>query len=179
MNILDIFIVVIILVTFLWGFKVGLIRQLLGLAALYIGIVIAVLGYESLGNAMKAMSPGFTVDASYAVAFLLITLVVTAILIGVTYAIYQHTTLPALGMFDQILGGFAGLLSGLLLLGMLMLVLHYGLLVDWGTANGTRDSLRIAQESSFLKPVLTQVSDLVVAFIRPWTANRTPAILDR
>ena|SRR5690348_13856700 len=178
MNILDIFIIVVILVTFLWGFKAGLIRQLLGVAALYIGIVIAVLGYESLGNAMKAMSPNFTIDASYAIAFLLITLVVTAILIGVTYAIYQHTSLSALGMFDQILGGVAGLLNGLLLLGMLMLVLHYGLLVDWGSANGTRDMLRIAQESSFLKPILTQVSDFVVALVQPWNSNRTPVILD-
>lgn len=168
MTIIDIIYILLLIGALLWGFKIALVRQLIGIAALYIALVIAALSNESTSTALQGLFRNMSLDALYATSFVLIVAVVTLTLYGLSYIIYHQTYINSLGIWDNVLGGFLGLIHGAILIGMIILFMRFAFFIDWGPSNGARDFLRVSLQSSLLTPLFSQLSTILVDTLKPW-----------
>lgn len=112
MNALDILFLALIIFLTLLGFYWGLIRQVLALAGLLVGVIVA----GRFGPVVAAWLSSFVADAllADALGFVLVVLFVSVVASLVASILRLFVGLLFLGQFDHLAGGVLGLLQGLL-----------------------------------------------------------------
>ncbi|MBD3348398.1 MAG: hypothetical protein GF400_04270 [Candidatus Eisenbacteria bacterium] len=120
MNVADLVIWVILIIGFFSGLARGFIRGLLGLAGLFLGIMLAVGYYRPLSAGLLSFLPGEQTPAivSFVVIFLAVVIVV-GIVAGL---VAKALRLATLGWLDRLLGGVLGIGIASVVLGVLLLL---------------------------------------------------------
>ena len=128
-NWLDWLLAVIVVLSVLSGASEGFVRGLVGLASLFVGLIVAAQGYHSFGNWLS--SHIHSSDVAHGVAFLVLFLLVVAvgaILAGIVQRLLKDA---GLAWFDRLLGLFFGLVRGVIMDAVvIMAMLAFGIKVE-------------------------------------------------
>lgn len=120
MNWLDIVLLVLLAVTFILGIRKGLIRQVVGIAAVIIGLIVAVYNYSYIADFYMDLVSNRVV--SQLLGFF--TVFIAVLLVGwLVAALLSKIMIGPLKFLNHILGGILGLLKGILIAGVIVFAL--------------------------------------------------------
>ncbi len=176
MNALDIAIVVLVLGGSTLGFLQGVLRQALGLLALYLAALLASQYYAVVGNALGWLFPA-TTAARASVAFLLVFVWAVLFLAWLTRRVYPAARILSIGIFDNILGAVLGLGTGAIVVCLSATGLRFAIGVPWPTYDHVRVGLEGLAQSSTLLPYVSYYAPTLYATLAPWFPGGVPAIL--
>lgn len=157
------------------GYSQGLWRQVLGLAAMYLGAIVASQYYFSLGAALQGSmktTPGL---ALHAVAFFIIMFLVMAILNYFALdATKMITRLPSL--IDHLGGMVLGLAATWILLTVIVSILPVMTISEWPGAEGAREVISVGVRDSILAHTVQSNLPMVLSSLKPWLPGGIPNI---
>ncbi len=171
----DVFSILVIFSGMMFGFNMGLVRQVVSVAGLYFGLVFASY-FQPQVTRLAAMMLGeassLTRDAI--LFFLVFTLVWMLINVGGHFSFRQAPRFmtPAL---DRVLGAILGSLTGVLAIVIITLLLSYATQVTWPQNNGLRSFLQGSIQASFLRPLFLSIIPTVANSLEPWLPRGLPA----
>ncbi|MDR0295638.1 MAG: CvpA family protein [Prevotellaceae bacterium] len=124
MILLDIIILLILVAAFIFGVMKGIIRQVFGLLALFLGVYCSFkFSYWAGGYIVQWFHTSEALTQGIAFALTFAVVVVAVILVGKLVA--RLISLAALGLFDKILGGLFGLLKFACILCVLLYIVQH------------------------------------------------------
>lgn len=179
-NWLDLVIIVLLLTGMAIGFTQGLVRQLIGLVALYIALVLATQFFRPLsqmfGDALNA--PPNTM--SNAIAFFFILFLAMGLINYFALDAYKSTKLKIVPFVDQLTGMVLGVASMWIVISVAINVLNFAVNTQiWpGNSEITRVLIKNGLETSRLAEVTFSTLPMIVGTIRPWLPSGLPAIFD-
>lgn len=179
-NWLDTAIIILLLTGMVIGFRQGLIRQLIGFAALYAALVLATEFFRGVsqvaGDALNT-APNTLTNAA---AFFLVLFVAMGIINFFGQDAYKSTKIHLVPFLDQITGLVLGVVSMWIILSIAMNVIMFAVNTQaWpGTAEIARNILKDGIEESRISPIASSTLPMIVSTIRPWLPGGLPAIFD-
>jgi membrane protein required for colicin V production len=179
-NWVDIVIIILLLTGMAIGFTQGLIRQLIGLVALYIGLVLATQFFRPLSQAGADVMNTAPNTLSNAAAFFVILIAAMSVINYFALDAYKSTKIRLIPFLDQITGIFLGVLSMWIVLSVAVNVLAFAANTQvWpGNSETFRLVLRNGLEQSRLVEVTSTTLPMIVSTIRPWLPGGLPALFD-
>ena len=153
----DLVIALALLAMFVVGYAQGLVRRLLGIAAIIFALILGAslrmpLG-DYLANQWRSISPAYSDMVAFGAVFL-----ATAVTLSIAIQLmYRPAPLfPKYPVLDEILGGILGVLEGILILIVILLILDpYYLRPDVGEAAAFGEFGLLRTLHGFLDPTLT------------------------
>lgn len=170
----DFVLVGLVLVGVIVGYMQGLLRQLIGLLAFYVGLVMASYLHGAVERWIDFFVPRMADVAQESLAFLGILALVYVTLHWLGQQAFPETRLMALGFLDQLGGMVIGFLVVGIQIGVGVLILRFlsGVLWIWG------DTIRLALvqaiEASSLMPAFQVYLTFVARTILPWLPAGLP-----
>jgi uncharacterized membrane protein required for colicin V production len=171
MNVVDVIFILLLLCGLALGFFQGTIKLLIAIIAFYVGLVLASLYFQVIGNFYRVRFNS-SAEVSQITAFATVLLVSFLLLTMAGLYTFRYAKMPAsLDFLDRIIGTLLGLLLGALFLGMLAVLLR-DLFVFRNTAGAlTFPVMQAFQEgvrSSFLAKFFgTNILTLIYTMVRP------------
>ncbi len=157
------------------GYYQGLWRQLIGLAALYLGAIVASQYYHLLGNGLKnslTTTPGMVLNA---IAFFAIMVVVVVVLnVLALDATKMIIRLPSL--VDHLGGMLLGLIGAWIALTIAVSILLVITLSGWADADGARQFIYLGVRNSLLAQATQSSLPTLLNSIKPWLPGGIPNI---
>jgi uncharacterized membrane protein required for colicin V production len=179
-NWIDIVILILLLSGMAIGFAQGLIRQLIGLAAMYIGLVLATQFFRPLSQAGADVMNTVPNTLSNAVSFFVILFIAMSLVNYFGLDAYKSTKVRLIPFLDQITGMFLGVVSMWIILSVAVNVLTFAANTQiWpGNSEPFRIMFRNGLEESRLAEVTSTTLPMIVSTIRPWLPGGMPALFD-
>jgi len=174
MNWFDLVLVVLVLAGVIVGYIQGLLRQLTGLSALYIGLVMASYFHGAVERWIDFFAPKMAHAAQESLAFLGILAVVYATLHWLGQQAFPETRLAALGVLDQLGGTVIGFLVVGVQIGVGVLILRFVSGVSWIRGDTVRLAIVQAIEASSLVPNFQTYLTFVARTLLPWLPAGLP-----
>jgi len=174
MNWFDFVLVVIVLVGVIAGYMQGLLRQLTGLIAFYIGLVMASYFHGTVEGWIDYFAPKMANVAQESLAFLAILALAYAILHWLGRQAFPETRLTALGFLDQLGGVMIGFLVVGIQIGVGVLILRFVSGVSWIRGDTVRLAFAQAIDTSYLVPNFQIYLNLVARTLIPWLPGGLP-----
>lgn len=171
MNGIDLLFILILLAGLALGFFQGTIKLLIAIIAFYVGIILASLYFQVVGNFFRVRFHS-TLEVSQITAFAVLLLVSFLLLTIAGLYTFRYARVPAsLDFVDRIVGTLLGLLLGTLFAGMLAILLQ-DLFVSRDVAGSVNFPIMQAFQrgvrSSFLVSFFgNQILPLIYASVRP------------
>jgi membrane protein required for colicin V production len=119
MNTLDIIVLIVICLMTIYGIWKGFIRQILSIAGIVVGYIVAVKYYADLASYLKLSDPNLAKIISFIILFVACVIVFAAL----AFLLNKVFKLPGLGMINTFFGGVIGFLKGFLVVALLVIVL--------------------------------------------------------
>jgi uncharacterized membrane protein required for colicin V production len=173
LNPYDALIVFALLVGVALGFIRGLVRMVLSLLVLYLGAVLAVTFYITLGRGINYIF-GLPREINEGMAFLLILVVTSVVINFVLRRTYKDTELPGVRQIDQLGGMIIGFFVTAIWIGFGILVLAFLLGASVTASEGARQNLIGYFRSSSLIPIFYDFLSVALATLRPWMPKGLP-----
>lgn len=154
----------------------GVVRQILLLAAVYFGIVLAAQYYLAAATGIALVIPGGDARAYGTVGLLLIFSIAVLAINAIGYLTYDSTKLPLLAAFDHVAGGALGVVSAWLFVTLLLTATDFGLTSTVGAVFSQRQGADVAaliQQSSLVQ-MLHNHMPILYASLRPWLPAGLP-----
>lgn len=174
MNWFDFLLLFLILVGVVVGFMQGMLRQLLGLLAFYVGLVTASYFQGGLVRWIDFFFPKMAEVAQDSLAFLAILALVYVTLHWLGQQAFPETRLASLGVLDQLGGMVIGFLVVGVQIGVGVSILKFVSGVSWIEGDTVRFALVQAIEASYLVPAFQIYLDFVGRTILPWLPAGLP-----
>ncbi|TAH50605.1 MAG: CvpA family protein [Chloroflexota bacterium] len=180
LNWLDLIILLLLLTGMAIGFAQGLVRQVIGLVALYIGLVLATQFFRPLsqltGDALNT-TPN---TLSNAVAFFAILFLAIGVINFFALDAYKSTKIRLVPAVDQVTGIALGVISMWIVLSVAVNVLDFAVHAQtWtGNAETARNIILNGLENSRLAEVTASTLPMIVTTIRPWLPGGLPTIFN-
>ena len=175
-NWVDIGISFMLLTGMLTGIRQGVIRQAILLGSVYVSTVLAAQYYSTTGDLLdyffRDSDPLARSFAAFALVFFLSLLAMN----WLGHTVYGNTRLPILPGADLVGGAALGLVSSWLLSSVALVILNYGLHVDWVGIEPTVLLVREQMRQSFLSPMIYSNLPLFVSALRPWLPAGLPSL---
>lgn len=178
-NWLDLILIFMLLVGMAIGYAQGLVRQLIGLAAVYIALVIATQFFVSLTQLVTSVTLSQPNTLSNALSFFAIALLTLFVLNLLGQDAYRQLKFKLPALLDHLAGIFLGVASMWIILTVVVNVLTFAANTQaWGNAEGYRVILNNGLTYSRIAEVTASTLPMIVATIRPWLPGGLPAIFD-
>jgi uncharacterized membrane protein required for colicin V production len=175
MNWFDFILVGLVLVGVIVGYMQGLLRQLTGLLALYIGLVMAAYFHGAVERRIDFFVPKMADVAQESLAFLAILALVYVALHWLGQQAFPETRLAALGFLDQLGGMVIGFLVVGVQIGVGLLIFRFLSGVSWIRGDTVRLAFAQAIEASPLVPTFQTYLAFVARTLLPWLPAGLPA----
>jgi hypothetical protein len=197
LNWLDLLILLLAILSLVVGFVQGMLRQVIGLAALYLATILGAQYHSLVAVWIRALTfqahPSRIVNA---VAFLIIVVVVTFLLSWLANDAYHSTreqsrvllrrkdaqSLPPMlkifALVDPIGGGIMALATLIIATSLVLSVLLFSVGEPWPGNESLRFTLSGGLNSSFLVPIFESFKDALLKAIIPWLPAGLPAIFN-
>jgi len=160
------------------GYMQGFVRQVLNLAAMYLGAILATQYYRLLSEFFGKIfftTPRPLLDA---VAFFIFFFGIEGLLNFLTADAYKSTRLT-FALIDRLLGAGVGLLSGWIALSLAVTILTFGVHTEaWGPLENLHLSLREGLDGSAFTAAFTGTMPVILNAIKPWLPTGLPAIFN-
>lgn len=178
-NWFDVVIFLIVAAGLLVGYTQGLLRQIIGLAALYLATIVATQYYIPFANLIynaMSLSPSRFVAV---VSFLAIFFVVSALINILASDAYQMTKLRIFPTIDQLGGSFLGLVTIVIILGLFLPILQFVSGETLPYFDNARVALVQGMQNSRLVPAFIYFRRDLLNAIAPWLPNgQIPSIFN-
>lgn len=178
-NWIDYVLIFMLLVGMAIGYAQGLIRELIGSAAVYVGLVIATQFFVPVTQGFATITrtpPNTLTNALSFFALLLLTIFVLNLLGHDAYKSLKFKLFPFL---DHLTGMVLGVLSMWVILTVMVNVLTFAINTQsWGSADGYRFILERGFTDSRIAEVTSTTLPMIVSTIRPWLPGGMPAIFE-
>jgi len=175
-NALDVAIFVALAGGLMLGFRRGVIRQLLGMAAFYVALVLGAQYHRIIGGWIMSMGSGATWVIVDALSFCMLFVVVLVIFNWVGYQVYSDTRITFLRALDNIAGAAFGLLTMVLELIIGLSILRFMVSVNWSEWESLRQEVLRLFTGSTVEDVFLNAAPGLFVLIRPWLPAGLPAI---
>ena len=116
MNWLDIVLAIFLIISFLVGLKIGLIKAVFSLAGLVLAVFLAGSFYHSLADKLTFVSENAAAILAYVIIFILVMLIVSVI----AWFLHKLAAAIMMGWINHLGGALAGFLVGCLFLGAIL-----------------------------------------------------------
>lgn len=178
-NWFDLLLILLLLVGAAVGYMQGIIRQIIGLAALYIALVLATQFFQPVAGGFSQFTKMPSNVLTNAVTFFVIFFVIVLIINFIAKDAYRSTRLQLVPWTDHIGGMILGLASMWALLTIAVSVLAFTTSTDtWIQAESVRLILRSGLESSRLAEYSEETLPVIINSIRPWLPTGLPALFE-
>lgn len=179
-NWIDYLLITLLLIGLAMGYAQGFIRQLVGLAAIYIGLVIATQFFVNLTLMFSALTKTPPNTLSNMISFFVILFAVIFIINLLGKDAYRKTRLKIFPLADHLLGMTLGVISMWVLIAVSINVLTFAVITEtWlGQAEGYRLILQNGVENSLIAEVTSTSLPMIVSTIRVWFPGSFPALFD-
>lgn len=174
-NTIDLVISVCMIMGMAAGFRQGLLRQAVDVAALYVAVVLAAQYYGLVG---AIVAPSLNLDPTTLASLTMFGVFVVAwvVLHGMSYLIYPSTTFSRLAIVDRIGGAGLGLAVGTAIVGVGLTLMVFILQAPWGMSYSDRQTLVNMVGSSRLDVLIQSVLPSFFNTLRPWLPRGLPAM---
>lgn len=176
-NWFDITLIALLIVGMAVGYSQGLVRQFIGLAAIYIGLVLGTQFFNVLARWLESIF--FTTPSTMinALAFFIILLGSIVIINLLAMDAYKSTRLRLVPALDHAGGMAVGLVSMWLLLTIVINVLIFATGAQaWLKGETLRLFLKAGLDGSQIVGLTSESLPMILASIRPWLPAGMPAI---
>lgn len=178
-NWLDLILIVFLLAGMAVGYAQGFVRQLIGLAAMYVSLVLATQFFRALSQLVGSLLKQPPNTLTNALAFFAILFVAMGIVNFLALDAYKSTRIRVLPLLDHTLGLVLGVASMWILASVVVSVLIFAATTqNWPGAETARAVLRDGLETSSLALITATTLPMVVEAIRPWLPAGLPAVFD-
>ncbi len=157
----------------------GVVRQVLSVAILYAGVILAAYSYgwaaSWIGSAVN--KPGALANSA---AFVMLLVILVAGFESLIHNSYPDLEWKALGGLNQLGGMLAGFLwAGLCTLFVLMALTFALNSGSWGPIEGVRRTLSLAADRSVLAAIYRDTFPLFIRTLAPWFPGGLPPLLNQ
>ncbi len=187
LNWMDFAIVLLLVGGMLVGYAQGLLRQVIALAALYLGAVISMQYFHYLANGLKDLLPTTPGMILNDVSFFLIMFAVMLILMFLGHDVF-NVKLGLPSWLNHLVGMVLGLMMTWIIVTMAANILSFTTNLSWDMpmqdveawkqAEQIRQTLAEGIEHSTLIEYTQQTFPTILAAIRPWLPSGMPALFD-
>lgn len=177
-NWLDFALIVLLMVGMVVGYMQGVVRQLIGLAALYVGLVLATQFFQPVSRAFGEMVKAAPNTLTNALAFFALFFVVMSVVNLLALDAYKSTRIRLIPIVDHVVGMLLGLASAWVILTIMVQVLSFAANTQgWGGgAEGIRVLLKDGIASSVFVTVTASTLPMIVNSVKPWLPGGLPAL---
>jgi len=178
-NWLDFLIFFLIIVSMAVGFAQGLLRQVIGLAALYIGAILGAQYYSVIGEWIRFLSfQSSTNRFQNALSFFVILIFVSSVINWLAYDAYRSTRLRLFPLIDHLGGAILGLTSTMILVSLALSVITFATSEPWPWSETARQFITTGFQTARLLPIFDAFKPLLLNALRPWLPTGLPALFD-
>lgn len=160
------------------GYVQGMLRQLIGLAALYIGAILGAQYYSLISGLIHWPFPEAPPRFANAFGFIFILIAVTSIVSWLVFDTYQNTRLRPFPILDHLGGSLLGLITAVIIITIVIPVVTFSTLEPWPWAESTRYLISNGLVTSRLIPVFDLFKPVLLNALGPWMPNGLPTIFN-
>jgi membrane protein required for colicin V production len=175
-NLLDSVILLALLAGFAMGWYRGILRQLLGLAAFYVALVLGAQYHRTVAGWVMGIAPMANWVVVDAIAFIILFVLVLLLFNWVGYQVYTDTRIHFLRLLDGLIGSAFGAFTMMLEIIIGLSLLRFMVSVTWPGYDAMRQTLQTAMTGSFLEPIFLTAAPALYVLVRPWLPAGLPAI---
>ncbi len=177
-NWLDVVLFFLLIIGLFIGYAQGLLRQVIGLAALYIGAILGAQYYTYPAGVIRYLFPQAPIRFVNGLSFIIIFFVVVSLINWLAFDAYRSTRLRIFPLVDHLGGGLLGLITALVAITVFMPVLAFVIGEPWPAAESTRTLLVYGLETSRLLIVFDAFKPLMLDALGPWLPGGLPSIFN-
>ncbi len=178
-NWLDYVLILLLIAGVAIGYLQGMLRQVLNLASMYLGAILAAQYSHVLANFFKdqlVTTPGILLNVG---AFFLILFAVTALLNFLSSDAYKNTKLTLFPLLDHIGGMVLGLIAAWILISLAINALSFATATQsWSSAEDLRQVLKSGIMQSLVSAATGTTLPGILGALKPWLPYGLPAIFD-
>ena len=174
----DLIILALIIASLAVGFAQGMLRQMIGLAALYLAMVLAAQYYIPLGNFIRAIMFQPTSRFLNVISFFIILVAVWSLIIGLAFDAYSSTKLRLLPLVDHLGGSILGFASVIVALTLVLPVISFMVGEPWPGNESVRSTIDLGMQVSRLVPIFASIKPEILAWLAPWLPMGLPSIFN-
>jgi uncharacterized membrane protein required for colicin V production len=178
-NWLDYLLILLMVLGLTIGYVQGLLRQVVNLAAMYLGAILAAQYFHLLGTFLKAQlvtTPGTLLNA---VSFFIIMFAVTVLLNFLTFDAYKNTKLTLFPVLDHLGGMLLGFVATWILITLAINVLTFATSAQsWSSAEEVRQVLKNGILGSVIAAATGTTLPTILGTIKPWLPAGLPTIFN-
>ncbi len=175
---LDIVILLLLIVGLAIGYAQGLVRQVIGLAALYIGAILGAQYYTVVAGWVHALFPGPSSRAVNAFGFFVILIAVVSLLNWLAFDAYHATKLNLFPLIDHMGGSILGLITTVIIISFCVPILTFATGEPWPWSEAARYNLITGLQSSRFLVVFQLFTPGLLGTLAPWLPNGLPSIFN-
>jgi uncharacterized membrane protein required for colicin V production len=178
-NWLDFLFFFVIIVSMAIGFATGLLRQVIGLAALYIGAILAAQYYTVISDFIRRLAEqSSSTRFLNAFAFFVILIAVSSVINWLAYDAYRSTRIRLAPLVDQLGGTILGLVTIAITISLVLPVISFATGEPWPWSEATRQFVIGGFKTSHALPIFDQVKPFLLSALRPWLPAGLPALFN-
>ncbi len=177
-NWLDWLMLLFIIASLIVGYIQGMVRQVIGLIALYIAVVLAAQYYLPISDWLRAMMAQPTSRFLNAIVFFIIVVFVWLIISWLAFDAYRSTKLQMFPILDQIGGAILSLLTLFLSAILLLPVLSFAVSEPWPSVEAARETIVGGLQGSAFVMIFAALKPGLLNTISPWLPNGIPSIFN-
>ncbi len=178
-NWLDFLIFFLVILSMAVGFAQGLLRQVIGLAALYIGSILGAQYYTVISDFVRTLSSQTSSTRFLnAFSFFVILIFVTLLINWLAYDAYRSTKIRLIPLVDQLGGTLLGLVTMMIMLSIALPVISFSTSEPWPWSETTRQFIIGGLGTSRLLPVFDSFKPLLLEALTPWLPSGLPSVFD-
>lgn len=178
-NWVDFILILLLLVGMAIGYAQGILREFVGLIAIYIGLVVATQFFVPLSQTFSSVTKNPPNTLGNAIAFFIILFVVMSIINFIAKDAYRAMRIRTLPGIDHLGGMILGVISMWILVTVFVNVMTFAMTTQaWGSAEGYRLILEAGLTNSRVAELTTSTLPVIVMTIRPWMPGGLPAIFE-
>ena len=160
------------------GFAQGMLRQVIGIAALYIATILGAQYYTVLGNFIRAIIFQPTSRFLNVISFLIIVIAIWSLISWLALDAYTSTKVHFFPLIDQLGGSLLALVSVTAMLVMVLPVIAFAVGDPWPGNEAIRANIQLGLETSRLVPLIYDLKPLILSALSPWLPAGLPSIFN-
>lgn len=175
-NWLDLIIFLTLLFALALGFAQGILRQVIGLAAFYIAIILGAQYYYPASQFVRGIMFVRTNALLESIVFLVIVIAVWLLLTWLAFDAYRSTKIHFAPLLDQLGGSIIALATAVAALALIAPVVNFMVSEPWTGAENVYQIFSSAMRTSILVKQLLIMKGQLITAIEPWMPYGIPSI---
>lgn len=178
MNWLDVVVFIILIVGLCIGYAQGLLRQIMNLAAFYIGAVLGAQYYTIIAGWFKIFFDNPPPRLINAVGFVVILVIVSGLINWLTTDAYKSTQLRIFPIIDHLGGAALGTGTAAILVIVLLPIIAFASAETWPYGDVQRLMILNGLETSRALPTFDSFKPMLLNALGPWLPGGLPSLFN-